>query len=146
MPLMNEEFLLSEIAEFVVLQEAPVDCFVKKYPSVKDWKFLLDAPKRGSLRCQGESWNFLKHGAGLEFTQIDGLVVDVHRCFCTFPNGIDAHRLNVFLESKKIELVEFAVNCEVSEGMLAGLADKELLCKVKDVGGLYLMSQHNKKK
>lgn len=86
------------ISAFVQLQKRLLERFRATYPDISDWKFLIDAPKQGSIDLDGEFWLFRKHGGGLSFKNWDGVTIDVHRNLST-PNGLDAWRLMHFLES-----------------------------------------------
>lgn len=89
--------------QFVELQKKLVASFILSHPHVKDMKWLLDFPKRGSIVVNNEQWSFIKHGAGLRFQRTScnpKLVVDVHAAFDD-PEVVDEWRLQQYVESLK---------------------------------------------
>ncbi|MDH1265030.1 hypothetical protein [Pseudomonas sp. GD03944] len=75
--------------------------FSALYPSVKDFKWLLDFPASGEVLVDGRQWWFVKHGAGLRFEKKScepHWVVDIHR-YVDEPRIIDDWRLLQFFES-----------------------------------------------
>jgi hypothetical protein len=77
MSLSNFDFFISLIHEFIVLQSTLQDEFIKRYPSIKDHKYLLDFPRQGNINALGTTWSYSKHGVGIMFKN-SGIVVDIH--------------------------------------------------------------------
>lgn len=97
---------MERIREFVALQSGLMSAFQSCFPSISDWEFLLDAPKRGQVRLLGEHWVFQRHGAGLRFSNAQGIVVDVHS-HVQDRDCVDAWRILQFLESACAEKYEY---------------------------------------
>ncbi|ENB9463810.1 hypothetical protein ABJA24_004195 [Providencia rettgeri] len=85
----------SALRNFVVIQKKLVTSFMQQYPNAKDYQFLLDFPKHGTIRVDDNTWNFSKHGKGIKFYQDDSssaTVVDIH-CNIAEPEMFDLWRL-----------------------------------------------------
>ncbi|WP_343575827.1 hypothetical protein [Pseudomonas sp.] len=92
---------LDLVAKYVHIQESIVCEFTRLYPAVNDSKWMLGVPAKGLINVGGESWRFIKHGAGVRFFLEGGterLIIDVHRLFGV-SNFIDWWRLAQFFES-----------------------------------------------
>ncbi len=93
---------IERIREFVELQSGLLRAFQASFPRVRDWEFLLDAPKSGEVRLHGERWEFQRHGAGLRFSNAQGIVVDIHS-HVQERECVDAWRILQFIESAYAE-------------------------------------------
>ncbi|APC10564.1 hypothetical protein NQ837_004423 [Providencia rettgeri] len=85
----------SALRNFVVIQKKLVTSFMQQYPNAKDYQFLLDFPKHGTIQVDDNTWNFSKHGKGIKFYQDDSssaTVVDIH-CNIAEPEMFDLWRL-----------------------------------------------------
>lgn len=111
-----------DVLEFTVFQNTLVKEFMKRHPECKDTRFLLDFPRKGTLKASGKSWNFLRHGAGIRFTMEfpPKLVIDVHERF-NEPGILDAWRLTSFLESKGRHVDQSQVLLDLQKMTVAGL-------------------------
>ncbi|WP_247719112.1 DUF6896 domain-containing protein [Morganella morganii] len=88
------------LRNFVVIQKKLVTSFMHQYPNIKDYQFLLDFPKHGTIQVDDNIWNFSKHGKGIKFYQDDSScakVVDIH-CNITEPEIFDLWRLSQYFQ------------------------------------------------
>lgn len=86
------------IVEYVALQSGLQDELIRYNKTVKDWKYLIDLPRRGSVNVNGVLWDYSRHGLGVRF-ESNGIVVDVHNLL--LKKGIvDAHRISEYIRSK----------------------------------------------
>lgn len=139
MPLENQQSLLDEITLFVRLQNCLVVCFVDKYQGVADWDLLTGVPRRGTLECCGESWKFMRHGRGIQFTSSVG-VIDAHTNFKSHPNAIDAHRLSIFLESRSKIAEEADATYHFCETQLERMVQLGLLAPVEGFAHTFVVA------
>lgn len=94
---LNVEF----VTKFVALQRKLISAYIAINPDAKDFKWLLDFKKKGSVVVDGENWDFAKHGVGLRFVRRScepHMIVDVHN-HLNEPRIVDAWRLLQFSES-----------------------------------------------
>lgn len=56
-----------DVVYFIRLQEILIKTFFIAYPGIKDFDFLLDFPKKGTVFVNDEEWSFIKHGKGVRF-------------------------------------------------------------------------------
>jgi hypothetical protein len=89
-----------EVREFAANQIELVIEIKKNNPKVSDWKLLINLPKQGKILANGKVWGYKKHGAGIEFNDADGLVIDAHDHLDKQINIVDAHRISEYLRSK----------------------------------------------
>lgn len=107
---------------FVELQCQLVLAFMRLYPEAKDFKWLVDFPRRGEMLVNGDQWRFIRHGAGLRFEKITcepHWVVDVHKNF-NEPRIIDEWRILQFFESCGERVDSCQVSLLLSEMCLKG--------------------------
>ena len=91
---------LEIVLSFAELQRRLVLLFLAQ-EQPRDREFFADVSRRGTVDLDGESWQFVRHGAGVSFKSRNG-VVDVHVGLSQFPDGVDGWRLWQYLESKGI--------------------------------------------
>jgi hypothetical protein len=124
---------ISAVRALIALQRQLVGALRLAYPGARDLKFLLEFPKTGEVTVGGEMWRFDRHGAGVAFTSLAGVVVDVHRCV-EQPDVVDAWRLCRYLETSGAvglgRLEEAAVEAE-----LRALSQQGKLNSVNSSGG-----------
>jgi hypothetical protein len=91
--------MIEQIRSFSELQRALV-CKIKTQHNIgPDDRFLIGLIPSGSLSHGGHTWQFVKHGAGVQFTRAeDGTVIDAHQHFHS-PEVVDEWRMSLFLES-----------------------------------------------
>ncbi|GEM_PF-1205942 len=89
-----------QLKNLVRLQISLVGVLKNQYPEVSDWELLLELPKRGTLNCNEEEWEFRRHGRGVCFQQRHGkrMVIDVHRGL-NHPEDFDTWRLLQYFEA-----------------------------------------------
>lgn len=90
------------IVEYVALQSELQGELIRDNKIIKNWKCLIDLPRRGSVNVNGVLWQYSRHGLGVRF-EFNGIVVDVHNLL--LEDGIvDAHRISEYIRSKyKVE-------------------------------------------
>ena len=99
------------VLEFVELQTHLILAFRQTFPQITDWENLLDCPRAGCFRAQGEEWNFQRHGVGICFTRQNiGTVVDAHVLLDSEPRAFDEWRLSQYFESIGIEKLDYLSN------------------------------------
>lgn len=100
--------IVAIIPEFVELQNNLIGVFRQTFPQITDWEYLLDCPRSGCLRAEGEEWQFQRHGSGICFTGLkSGRVVDVHCGMFLYPRAFEAWRLCQYLESISVEKIYY---------------------------------------
>jgi hypothetical protein len=87
------------ILEFVALQSALQDGFLKKHETVRDWNYFTDVPRHGHIDVSGARWDYFRHGIGVRFESEMGIVIDIHNLFLE-KNIVDAYRISEYLLSK----------------------------------------------
>jgi hypothetical protein len=90
------------IMEYVALQSGLQSELIRDNKIIKDCKYLIDLPRRGSVNVNGALWQCYRHGLGVRF-EFNGIIVDVHNLI--LEDGIvDAHRISEYIRSKyKVE-------------------------------------------
>lgn len=78
MPLLSHESFANLLQEYVALQSALQDELIESHAEVKDWAYLTDLPRHGSISASGVTWNFTRHGLGVRFEGDNSIVVDIH--------------------------------------------------------------------
>jgi hypothetical protein len=95
---MKIELCISQILD---LQGQLLDNLMKNYPYIKRNERVINLPKSGDFIVNNESWNFIRHGAGIMFMRkapLPALVVDMHDEIWN-EKKIDPWRLQQFVES-----------------------------------------------
>lgn len=93
------------VLEYCTLQERLVRAFLEqKRP--KDRETFRDVELRGTVQCDSVECEYRRHGAGVAFHRGD-VRVDAHRAMAKVPDGIDAWRFSLYLESLGIAAVAF---------------------------------------
>ncbi len=113
------------LRNFVVTQKKLVTSFMEQYPNVKDYQFLLDFPKHGTIRVDDYVWNFSKHGKGIKFYLGDSSsakVVDIH-CNITEPEMFDLWRLSQYFQLDNDAELKSLLDDMVRSGLLL-ISDK----------------------
>lgn len=116
----------AELRNFVAIQEKLIKSFMNQYPDVKDYQFLLDFPKQGTIKVDNNIWSFSKHGKGIKFYQ-DGSpkakVVDIH-CNITEPEIFDLWRLSQYFQLDSDDELKILLDRMVESGDLLFIHDK----------------------
>jgi hypothetical protein len=86
-------------------------------------KYLSSVPKNGEVFVNSAQWIYKKHGAGIRFTNSDGVVVDAHTICQDALGAFDAWRILLYAESLGLSDLD---EREVSS-ILASLRDKGFL-------------------
>lgn len=95
--------LLSIIREFVQLQTALVDR-LRCQLGDRDWTFLSDVPRSGTIDLDGQPWRYSVHGTGVRFA-CDHASVDMNRHLDRDSHLFDAGRLVEYMESQGTKVV-----------------------------------------
>ena len=74
--------------------------------ALHDHEYFRDL-RDGTIALDGEQWTFHRHGAGVTFRSDRGAVVNAHVALVEVPDGVDAWRLLLYLESLGIHEVVF---------------------------------------
>jgi hypothetical protein len=113
--------------QIVSLQRRLITSYRLQHPEVDTSKWLLGIPRRSELLIDGESWEVLRHGVGLQFNRRNPaphLIVDMHEEF-DVPDRLDAWRVQQFVESlgRVIEFdeVEVALRNAQESGVLIAM-------------------------
>jgi hypothetical protein len=117
------ERLLAEavVRDYAVLQERLVTAFLTHYLP-KDRNRFLDV-ESGWFSVDGIRWEQFRHGVGVTFTSSLG-EVNAAESMVEYPGGVTAGRICQYLESTKIESVEYLGKiCPVEVGVMAELLD-----------------------
>ena len=121
------------VTEYAVLQGRLCEELFNQHP-VDDANYLTDLPKHGSLPLGNDLWEFKQHGSGVCFSHISSHeIVDAHIKPVSYPEGIDAWRLVLYLESKGVKALnhgrtEFdATNQRAVEQMLEVFCSEGLI-------------------
>ncbi|MBC8954069.1 hypothetical protein [Xenorhabdus sp. PB62.4] len=117
---MNAIIEKKDIIDFIKLQVKLSRTFFETYPAVKDFEWLLDFPKRGSIQIDNELWGFIKHGKGIRFTKTSPLpkiIVDINN-HVTNPKLIDVWRLLEYFEKEDLEFSKEYIQ-DLLEGMVS---------------------------
>ncbi|MDY4385614.1 hypothetical protein ABRP58_15945 [Pectobacterium aroidearum] len=120
--MMNER----EIISFITLQEMLMKAFFIAYPSLKDFEFLLDFPKKGTVFVNNDEWGFVKHGKGIKFlinSDQKKAVVDVNNV--KNPNLIDIWRLSQYFSSYDDHEIKGVLDGMVESGILQKISEKQ---------------------
>ncbi len=91
MPSADSTDILRIARDFLALQTPIQRAFLDANRAARDWTYLTDLPRSGTVPAAGRVWHFRRHGLGCRF-ESGGIVVDMHRHVST-PGCIDAHRL-----------------------------------------------------
>jgi hypothetical protein len=93
---------LALLRQFVSLQGELVKAWVRFHPEGLDPWASRRLPRHGEIFARGESWQFHRHGVGVDFQgQESRRMVDVHRGVGT-PELFDTWRLMLYLESLNV--------------------------------------------
>lgn len=117
---------IDTISSFVFFQKELVLSFTNKYTKVKDFTWLLDFPKEGSIYLKQYKWKFLKHGSGLRFTRVSylpNIVIDIHKYFSQ-PFLFDEWRLLQYLESLGKHIEYRQITLQLEKFILLGVVKK----------------------
>lgn len=120
--MMNER----EIISFISLQEMLMKAFFIAYPSLKDFEFLLDFPKKGTVFVNNDEWGFVKHGKGIKFlinSDQKKAVVDVNNV--KNPKLIDIWRLSQYFSSYDDHEIKGVLDGMVESGILQKISEKQ---------------------
>lgn len=99
MPLLSHESFANLLQEYVALQSALQDELIESHAEVKDWAYLTDLPRHGSISASGVTWNFTRHGLGVRFEGDNSIVVDIHNHLLE-KRIVDAYRISEYIASK----------------------------------------------
>ncbi|MBQ4772874.1 DUF6896 domain-containing protein [Pectobacterium versatile] len=120
--MMNER----EIINFISLQEMLMKVFFIAYPSLKDFDFLLDFPKKGTVFFNDDEWSFIKHGKGIKFlisNNQEEIVVDINNI--KNPKLIDTWRLSQYFSSHNDHEIKGVLDGMVKSGILQKISEKQ---------------------
>ncbi|BES85052.1 hypothetical protein PEC302107_33980 [Pectobacterium araliae] len=120
--MMNER----EIINFISLQEMLMKAFFIAYPSLKDFDFLLDFPKKGTIFVNDNEWGFIKHGKGIKFlisNDKTDAVVDINNI--KNPKLIDIWRLSQYFPSHHDHEIKGLLDGMVESGVLQKISEKQ---------------------
>ncbi|MEI7377460.1 MULTISPECIES: hypothetical protein [Dickeya] len=120
--MMNER----EIIRFISLQEMLMKAFFISYPSLKDFDFLLDFPKKGTVFVNDDEWGFVKHGRGIKFLISNDqkeMVVDINNVKNT--KLIDIWRLSQYFSSYNDHEIKRVLDGMVQAGILQKISEKQ---------------------
>ena len=131
--------LLLIIEEYVKLQCDLISELKKEFGYNRDWKYLLDIPKRGQIKMRGKNWSFVVHGGGVRFYR-ENAIVDMNRNIDGKSSVFDAGRLAEYLESKKEEEVIYnkevrLFNFETGPGILHELCNSNEIKRIELLPG-----------
>ena len=135
--------LLEVLRAFVELQLRLIGA-LKDRLGARDWHFLLDVPKRGTVECDGEAWQYKVHGTGIRFEGDLGSI-DANRDLDRFPGAFDAGRLVEYLRSQGAAEVYwrgrvYAFDYDEGPALLRKLSEAGDISRVHGVDGdLYLV-------
>lgn len=116
---------------FVVIQKKLIESFIHQYPNLKDYQFLLDFPKQGTIKLDDSNWNFSRHGKGIKFyqdTSSKAKIVDVH-CNITEPELFDLWRLSQYFGLDNDYELTSLLDKMVKDGDLLIISDKYYIFK-----------------
>jgi len=65
----------------------------------RDWRFLMDVPRRGEFKYEGDVWRYSVHGMGIRFEGPGGSV-DANRGLDRFPSAFDSGRIVEYIQSQ----------------------------------------------
>lgn len=88
----------SVVIAFVSVQSALLEAFFERNPTVRDWIYLTDVPRRTEITVGDRQWRCIRHGVGIRFEGDDGIVVDAHRVIVE-GMAIDAHRIEEWIRT-----------------------------------------------
>ena len=115
-----------EVIHFIELQITLMKSFLIHYPSVKDFKWLLDFPGKGVILVGNESWGFKKHGKGIRFfkNNSSAVVVDIIN---NVDNAkiIDAWRLSQYFSNHADDEIKNTLDEMVSSGALKKISEQQ---------------------
>lgn len=136
-----------DIKNIIRLQTVLWNAFASEY-GVSDLFSLLDAPKRGELIVEGETWLFSKHGLGVMFTnRFNGARIDIHRAL-EGAHIVDAWGLATYFGSlgktgEKFLFSEIATRAgpvaDRAEMWIQKLVQSKVLVPTKDVTDGYVL-------
>ncbi|WP_249688282.1 DUF6896 domain-containing protein [Pectobacterium polaris] len=119
---MNER----EIISFIRLQEILMKAFFIAYPGLKDFDFLLDFPKKGTIFVNDNEWGFIKHGKGIKFLISNDqkeAVVDINDI--KNPRLIDIWRLSQYFPLHHDHEIKGLLDGMVESGILQKKSEKQ---------------------
>ncbi|MCL6327319.1 hypothetical protein EXT52_19180 [Pectobacterium polaris] len=120
--MMNER----EIISFIRLQEILMKAFFIAYPGLKDFDFLLDFPKKGTIFVNDNEWGFIKHGKGIKFLISNDqkeAVVDINDI--KNPRLIDIWRLSQYFPLHHDHEIKGLLDGMVESGILQKKSEKQ---------------------
>lgn len=120
------------IRSFILVQTALMTTFLETYPDCKDFKFLLDFPKKGYISLDGIKWKFIKHGLGFLFiSEVDGQEVDVRREINTL-DAFDLNRIEQYFEttSQLFDVLEDRIQEAIASGQIEVIDQNYKLLKL----------------
>ncbi|WP_323636938.1 DUF6896 domain-containing protein [Pectobacterium polaris] len=120
--MMNER----EIISFIRLQEMLMKAFFIAYPGLKDFDFLLDFPKKGTIFVNDNEWGFIKHGKGIKFLMSNDqkeAVVDINNI--KNPKLIDIWRLSQYFPLHHDHEIKGLLDGMVESGILQKKSEKQ---------------------
>jgi len=126
--------LIEGIRSFLLLQTGLMTTFLETYPNCKDFKFLLDFPKKGSISIDGIKWKFIKHGLGILFiSEIDGKEVDVRRAI-NILDAFDLNRIEQYFEttSQLFDVLEDKIQEAIDSGQIEVIDQNYRLLRIKE--------------
>ena len=89
--------LITRIDQFVNLQIILINS-LRETLGNRDWTYLLDVPREGTINAAGEEWMFFRHGTGIRFER-ESVVVDANRHLESEPGIFDVGRLVDYFSS-----------------------------------------------
>ncbi|WP_293649315.1 hypothetical protein [uncultured Pantoea sp.] len=116
-----------EIIHFIELQINLMKSFFMHYPSVKDFKWLLDFPGKGVILVGNESWSFKKHGKGIRFFKNNSSAAGVVDIIDNVNNAkiIDLWRLSQYFSSHADDEIKSTLDEMVSSGVLQKISERQ---------------------
>ena len=95
----------STIRSYVETQQRLCDALFKKYGQIEDI-ILSNIPRSGVILDNNSTWQFRKHGAGVEFINTETKeTIDAHKYIRECHMCIDSWRLHTYFNSKGIKYI-----------------------------------------
>jgi hypothetical protein len=131
------------IDRYVTIQSRLVALLKDELGAERDWKYLTDVPKSGRLILDSETWQFKKHGTGVEFrSDDDGTVVNAHAFLDEGGDLFDAGRLIEYLFSRRhrtvlVDGTEQFMDFNTMAELLGRLAESGRIHRCSGIGETY---------
>ncbi|AXA90414.1 hypothetical protein [Massilia sp. YMA4] len=97
----NLATFLSLLRKFTGTQVALISIYLALASKQDDW------PRKGTLSLLGAQWDFVRHGAGVRFTNLQTQEeIDAHTSIEDAPQGFDEWRLEIYFSSIEHMIVD----------------------------------------